>query len=487
MTSIIPRHRRPLYGLGLIVIFAVMGGCAVDPGPAFQGASALAHDHTGYQVTWNQNTDDDRQAAAAVRQLLSHDLTTASAVQIALLNNPGLQATFENIGIAQADLVQAGLLRNPQFAASWRFPDRAPSQTDAEYSISQNFLDLLIIPLRKKVAAADLQRTQASVAHAVVTLVAAVKEACYRVQAQQQLISRLELIVDMNHTAAQLATRQHAAGTINDLTLANHEIIYSQSQLDLTQAHMALTADREKLTRLLGLWGPDAAWKMTADLPAIPEHEIPLDHLESLAIRQRLDFAAQRQSVEALGHALGLSEDFRYLATVTVGVSTEHSSDGQNVTGPTLDLELPIFDQGQARIARLQGQYRQARRELIQMAIDIRSDVRETRDRVVAERDLARFYGRTLLPQRIKILQLTQLQYNGMLMGVYDLILAKQNEMTTEYAYIQAWRDYWISRAQLESAVGGRLPAPAPATAPATLPTASPAPMDHSMHMNGDH
>jgi cobalt-zinc-cadmium efflux system outer membrane protein len=449
-------------------------GCATVPKNAgFSDVQKLVADRIGEPVQWNGNTVDDQTVQADVDHMLTQDLTVDQTVQIALLNNRHLQATFEDLGISQAELVQAGLLKNPVFSGSWRFPNRPPSHTDAEYAVSEDFLDLLVLPLRKHVAAQAFEDTKKSVAEKVLGFAVDTKTAYFTLQAREQLLTRLRLIVDLNQTAAELAKRQHEAGTLNELGAMSQQAIYDQSRADLAQTEAQLTTDREHLNRLLGLWGNQTQWKIAAQLPPIPAQEIPLDHLESLAIRQRLDLAASRAQVAAFAQFVGVTETYRYFASVDVGVDTEKSPDGQNVTGPTLDLQLPIFDQGQAQVAKVQAQFRQVQRRFEAMAVDARSEVREARDRMMANRSLAEYY-KVLLPERMRILNLTMQQYNGMLKGPYDLLLAKQNEVATEQSYIDAWRDYWIARIELERAVGGRLP---PVQSAATQP-GPPAPND---------
>ncbi len=442
----------------VLIVAALSGGCATAPKKAgFGNVRNVVEDRTGHVIQWRGNTADDAAVDAAVASMLANELTVDQAVQIALVNNRRLQATFEDLGIAQADLVQAGLLKNPVFFASWRFPDRAPSGTNSEYSVTQDFLDLIILPLRKKVASQQFESTKLAVANDVLQLTADVKTAYYTLQARQQLLTRLQLIVELSETAAELAQRQHEAGTLSDLNFTSQKAIYDQSKVDVAQTEAQLAADREHLNRLLGLWGEQTAWKIPDHLPDLPLLEIPVEHLESLAIRQRLDLAATRAQLETLAQVLAVTKGYRYFTSIEVGVDTERDPGGQHVTGPQLSLQIPIFDQGNAQIAKVEAQFRQLQGRFQATAIDARSEVREARDRLLAERSLAQYY-KVLLEERIRILNLTLQQYNGMLKGPYDLLLAKQNEVSTEQAYIDTWRDYWITRAQLERAVGGRLP-----------------------------
>src|SRR5688572_31413757 len=100
-----------------VAILAFLSGCARVPREAgFSDVRKTVEQRTGQQVHWNQGSEADQRAAQSVRELLAAELTADAAVQIALLNNQSLQATYEDLGIAQAELVEAGLLRNPIFS-----------------------------------------------------------------------------------------------------------------------------------------------------------------------------------------------------------------------------------------------------------------------------------------------------------------------------------------------------------------------------------
>jgi cobalt-zinc-cadmium efflux system outer membrane protein len=292
----------------------------------------------------------------------------------------------------------------------------------------------------------------------VLKLAAEVKIAFYTAQGRRQLLDRLRVVSETNETAAEFTKRLHDAGNTSDLELANQQGSYEQSHLEVAQTELQVRRDRERLNRLLGVWGTDTNWTIGDHLPELPESDSSFRHLESRAIAQRLDLQAARMRLDLIGESLAVRTRTRYLpAEIKLGVDTERDPDRQRVTGPTLDLELPIFNQGQGEIAKLSAQYRQAQREMEAMAVNIRSEVREARDQLVAARDLASYIGKRLLPTQQQALNLTLQQYNYMLKGPYDLLLAKQNEVAAERSYIEAWRDYWIARAELERAVGGSL------------------------------
>ena len=445
-----------------LMYIVVLNGCASVPKEAgFPDVQKLIEQRIGQRVHWNQGTPEDTAVTDTIQSILKQELTLDAAIQIALLNNRTLQATYEELGIAQADVVQAGLLRNPTFLANFRFMDIAIDGhrgINTEFSVDQNFLDLLMLPLREKVAAAQFEQTKLRVGNAVLNLASEVRSAYYTLQADVQTLEIRRTVAQATEAAAGLASRQHEAGTLKQLDLANQQGFNYQAKLDMARTDIQIIANRERLNRLMGLWGADTTWKLPCRLPELPETEIPLEHLESLAMSQRLDLAAARQETQGVAHALSLTRKFRYVSVLDVGVDTEHDApDRVNLTGPHLTIELPIFDQRQATIARLEAQLRQNQQQLSSLAIGIRSEVREVRDRLLAARNVVKYYHDVVLPLRHLIVDESQLYYNGMLIVVYDLLFAKQNQINAGLEYVEALRDYWIARSDLEHVVGGRL------------------------------
>jgi cobalt-zinc-cadmium efflux system outer membrane protein len=288
-------------------------------------------------------------------------------------------------------------------------------------------------------------------------LVAEVKEAVYMLQADEALLAQRKTIVEVNAGAIDLAKRQHSAGNLTDLALAGQQAAYDSARLEASKVENMQREDREKLNRLLSLWGPDIAWTLAGGLPSLPEGDISLRGLESLAVAQRLDLAAAHAELSGVVRALGLTKSYRYIGALEFGVNSEREPEGERITGPTLRLEIPLFNQGQARVAKGEAELRQAERRLEGLTIDIRSDVRALHDKLASLRETARFYQEEIVPNRRAMTADTQLRYNGMLVGNYELFDARTEQIESEQKSIETLRDYWITRAQLERAVGGNL------------------------------
>lgn len=440
---------------------AFASGCAsTSARPAFAEVARTVSVHTGHAVRWNQGSEEDRQVEHAIDDLLKRDLTADAAVQVALLSNPALQAEFEELAISQADLVQAGLLRNPVFSigrTAWEGEHLAPNLFA---SLELDFLDLLTMPFRKRVAATELEATKLEVGYSVLELAAKVRAAYYTVQAAEQMLALRRMVEDAATASAELATQQHGAGNMSDLALNAELALAAQATLDRERAAGEAAVVRETLNKHLGLWGRRTAWKIADKLPELPKDELALDRLESIAIAQRLDLAAARRSIQAMKYGLSLAKGTRWTGTVNVSVEAGRLRNTKRLSfGPSVALEIPLFDQRQAQIAKLEAYERQAENRLRSLAIDVRSDVRSSRARVSTARAVVEQYGKVLVPLRENVVRFSQQQYDAMLLGVYQLLQAKQTEVDTYREYIEALRDYWIARSELEQVIGGRLDA----------------------------
>jgi cobalt-zinc-cadmium efflux system outer membrane protein len=434
----------------------IAGGCvAAKPKAAFADLDQMVAERTGNALHSERGTATNTEVA----QLLQTNLTVQSAVTIALLNNRWLAASFEEIGISQADVAQASRLHNIQLAGSWRIPNRPPSIVDTEYSASADFLDLLTMPARKKIAARNLEQKKLEVADKVLQLAADTEAQFYKVQAQMEWVKQLRVVIEADEAAADFAHKQYDAGDINELTMNEQLVAETQAQLEMIRAGAKIKLEHERLNRLLGLRAEEINWSIAGELPQLPENELPLEDLESLAVKQRWDLAARRGAAESFAAALRLKSRTRFVPGVNVGVDTEQTPDGQRVTGPTLELELPLFDQGQPALARIAAQFAQAKDRYAAAELDARSEVREAQAALAAARQAVEFSQKQLLPLRQKILRETLLHYNAMQRNSYELLLAKEQEQMTEQSGVEALRDYWLARVELERAVGGRLTA----------------------------
>lgn len=445
---------------GRILLTAlVLGGCAsTSPKDAFRDVAQKAEQQSGRRVMWDQGGDDDAKVKEAIGKLLASELSVDAAVQVALLNNPTLIATYEELSIAQADLVQAGLLKNPAFTVGRTAWDAEHIDPNLFVSVEQDILDLLMLPARKRIAKSQLEQVKHRLLGEILDLAGRTRTAFFSLQAAQQTAAMRLEIVEASEAAMELATRQYEAGNLYEFDLANERAGFTQFQLGLAQSRVAVTQARADLAKLLGVWGPAMTFRVPERLAELPAQEVSLEHVESLAIGQRAELAAATQQRRTLHYALNLAKSSRWFGTVTVAAEVGRLRSGNIAIGPSATIEIPLFDQRQAAIARLEAMSRAAASTERAIAIDIRADVNAVRARLVAARRTVEFYRDTILPTRRNLTRLAQVQYDAMLLGVYQLLQIRQQEVGAMAEYLDALRDYWTARSDLERAVGGRLP-----------------------------
>ncbi len=278
-------------------------------------------------------------------------------------------------------MLEAVTVPNPTVDFEVQFPVAGAVNNRYAWLVAQEFVQILMIPLKKRISEEALEAAELRVAAEVLDLVADVKKAYFLIQGDQQLLGRLEIIQETNATALDLAQKQFKAGNITELALLQMQSSYSEGRLEVAEAETNLEEHREEFTQLLGLWGAQTSWEIDGDLPRPRAEDFSAKHLESLAVSQRLDLRAAHRELTSLVSALGLTKTFSWVPVLEFGFSGERDIDEVHPLnmGPSFRLELPIFNQGQSRVARGQAELRRASAKFEALAVDIRSDVRKFR------------------------------------------------------------------------------------------------------------
>lgn len=424
-------------------------GCASVPRDAGVSEVQRRIEEQGLKIAWTPDQPIEAPDDAKLQPLLEGELTVDRAVEIALARNRDLLAAMEELGVARADLIAASTVRNPVFDGEIRFPGRP-----WEIGITQTLIDLFQLRNRRALGQAEFEAARLRVSGAVIGFAAEVRADYYTLQAAQQALTQQRTIAEAAQASAELALRQHDAGNISDLDLENEQAIYEQAKLDLARAELDEIQARE---RLLADLGAMSTLPLTLPPQALPSEgndpEPSAEELET-ALANRLDLSLARAEIEAARRALPLarSETWDELA---VGAVHEHEAEGEDTTGPSLELPIPIFDRGRAGRTRAAANLRQAEQRLHALTVTARSEARAARERLLEARARAEYLRDMVVPRRQRILQLTQLEYNAMLRGVYDLIRARQGLADALREQVMAVRDYWLARTGLETAMSG--------------------------------
>lgn len=424
-------------------------------------AARIRHD-----VRWYEH-DSESRAQARTRELLAKRLDVEAAVQVALLNNQGLQASFEELGMARGRLVQALSLPNPTVEGSIRY--RGSDDPELEVGGMIDLTELLLLPWRDGSASAGLDAAKLEVAGRVIDLAYAVRLAFFEYQAALQTLELRGEVLSALRASFAAAEALHEAGNITELSFANERALYEEARLSHASAEASLEGKRNELGVLMGVWAADAKFEAEPRLAEPQPVDATLEGLERRALEKSLELAAIRARYRAAAKAANFANVRGFLPELEAGVSAERDEEGWGV-GPAASLELPLFYQGQGEVATAQAQARAERRRHSEAAVQIRAAARSLAVRLRTSADSVKYYREVLLPLREQIVAGTLLQFNAMSVGVFQLLQAKRAQVQTAEAYVSVLRDYWTARAGAEQLLAGRLPAGVTGFAGAEVP-----------------
>ena len=469
--SLLPMRRGKL----LVATVGILGlaGCATfsDDG-GFGRVEQTTRERLDKDVKWARSDAERTTLQTRVGELLAKPLTADDAIQLALYNNRGLQAAFFDLGISEAELVQAGRLPNPHFSMLRASkPENGIREFKIEQALTFNIFALITMPLAVEVEKRKFAQAQQLAVVDVARLAAETRQAYYTALAAEESVRYLRKIRQAAEAGAELARRMAQVGNFSKLRQAREQAFYADAALNLARSEQSAIAARERLARILGL--PDRnAIRLPERLPDLPKTVDELPGVEQAALVQRLDLQAIRLETEALAKNLGLSKATRFINVLEVGPARvlEGARDSGYKKGYEISFELPIFDWGGSKVAKAESIYMQAVERAGESAINARSEVREAYHAYRTNYDIARHFRDEVVPLNKRISEENMLRYNGMLIGVFDLLADARTQIGSVNSYIETLRDFWIARGDLEMAMIGKpsLNASARATIAAT-------------------
>jgi outer membrane protein TolC len=438
----------------LLAAAATLTGCAgfsADGGlgPAQQAAQQRL---ANKELVWARGDAERDRIETRVAELLRAPLSADAAVQIALLNHRGLQADFHELGISEAELVQASRLPNPGFSFG-KF--KAGDEREIERSFHFSLARVIAMPWLRDAARLRFEATQGAVARRVLEHGAAARKAWVQAVAAQTSVRYAQQVMRAAEASAELARRMAQVGNFSTLQRSREQAFYADAALGMARAEQAERSARERLTRALGLWGPQTAFMLPERLPDLPAQAKDLPEVERTALAERLDVQGARLAAQESAAQLGLARTSRFTDGLELGVQHNSSNEAPTKRGWELGFELPIFDGG-ARATQAEHEQRQALLRAEQAAIDARSEVREAYGVYRTAYDIAKHHRDEIVPLRKKILDENVLRYNGMLIGVFDLLADARLQIMSVNAAIDAQRDFWLAEADLDMALIGK-------------------------------
>ena len=453
-----PMHvRRAMPILSAVAGALLLSGCAAfSPDAGMSVVADVAQQTIKKDVVAIRSAEDAEWANNAVRRLLRRGLTVDSAVQIALLNNRGLQAAYNELAIAEADLVQDSLPPNPTFSITRIAGDGA---LEIERQIVGDILALATLPFRSEIARQRFQAAQLRAAEETLRLAAEVRRAYYRALAANELVGLFTEAKSTAEATAQLALKLGQTGAMNKLDQAREQAFYAETAAELATLRQEATSSRERLVRLLGLWDGDLGFHLPGKLPILPARPLSLPFIEVDAVTHRLDLQIARIELAALAKSLALTNATRFITVLDAAGIDRKTRDPDGTPfrerGFDVQFQIPIFDGGEVRVRRALETYNEAFNLVTEKAVNVRSEAREAYRVYRSSYDIAGHYQREVLPLRKIISDEMQLRFSSMQVDIFTVLQEARQRLVAMRAAIEAKREFWLAKAELQTAVNG--------------------------------
>jgi outer membrane protein TolC len=442
------------FAAAVLAAFALIGCTTFSADGGFDPVSNQTRAYLGKEVHWPRSEEERAKGDAQVAALLTHAISSEDAVQIALLNNHALQASFEQLGISEADLVQSGRLPNPRFTLRHA---GVAAEYDIEETLSFNVLSLFTTPYAHEIEKRRFAQVQSAVVIAVVQLANDTRQAYFAAVAAHESVHYLEQVKTAAEASAELASRMVVAGNWNLLDHASEQSFNSDASLRLTRANLLEVSAREKLQRIMGLSGGQPPLQLADRLPDLPQNIQALPDVEQIILQNRIDLRLKRLQLDELARTLRLDKATRFVNVLDVGPTRvlQGAASQPYERGYEVALEIPLFDGGGARVKRAAAVYSQAADRFTQAAIDARSQIRVAYAAYRSNFDIARRQRDDVMPTRRLIVEQNLLRYNASLISVFDLLADARSQIEGVNDYIQSVRDFWMAKSALDTALLG--------------------------------
>jgi outer membrane protein TolC len=446
-------HARHLVAAAAALLLA---GCAsFSPDGGFGPVGEMTKARTGQTPAYQRTPQDSDAAQQRVAELLRTPLTADGAVEIALLNNRGLQARFGELGIRDADRVRAGRLRNPSFSFGRL---SGGGNVEIDRAVLFDVLGLLTLPATARWEREGLAQAQLQAAADAVGVATEARRAFFSAVAAQELVRYFGQVQDAADASSELAQRMLAAGNFSKLAQMREQAFHADATAQLARARQQAVVERERLTRLLGLSGAQLGFTLPERLPDLPAEPLAPQNAEQTAMDTRLDVLMAKRSAASAAQSLGLTRATRVVNVLNAGYQNKSQTDAPRQNGYVVELELPLFDFGTTRVARAEAVYMQAVHRAADVGLNAQSEVRASYAAYLSTYTLARHYRDEVVPLRKRISDENLLRYNGMLISVFELLADAREQVTSVTAYVEALRDHWIAQTDLQAALAGATP-----------------------------
>ncbi len=433
---------------------------------AFGKVSSETSKAIGKQTVWVQTQAEAERTAKRVHAL-SHKktITADTAVQIALLNNKGLQAAYAEVGLSAAEVWQESLPENPVVGVGL-FGIAAPGLgllRSIEGTFATNLLDAKTRKARVALADKQYKKAQLNAVNETLALAAETREAWIEAVAAFEMANNLKQASAASDASSELANSLGLAGSLDKGSQAREHAFNAEMAAKTAKARLQAAGAKEKLTRLMGLWGTEVVYYVPNALPQVPGSVRRRPSIETDALKNRFDLKVAQLGLAASAQAFGMTDATRYVTDLELIAGFEYEREEgegggtERSTTPQVELEfsIPIYDTGEARLRKAELTYLRDANVVAELAVNIRSQARSAEAAYHGRHQIARHYYDNVIPLREVVDNAALLSNNGMITSTFELLEDTRETLESHLDAAEAKRDFWLAEANLQAAIYG--------------------------------
>ena len=419
--------------------------------------------------------------SAPVPVITDKTLDLPSAIQMLLSQSPQVRMELAQLGIADAQRVQAELISNPHLSIGALKPEDG-GRWQLDVGLSQPLLELFTRPLRRQMAEENLLSVQLHLQARLQQLISRAGDAYFAAIAARQHLQVQQQMLDATLARQQLAKSLYHAGNMSE-----DSFLYYDNELRRVQQQVKKRERnaQEKYFELLNMLGMESHHTITLpdQLPALPTEKFSHTDLVKQAQNDRLDIKITTQQLVQLESRRALIREEKGWRDMSVGINAEREFDGATNVGPELEFALPIFNRNQGKLAAIDAQTIKLQAQIAQTLLDVDTEIALALNQMRSAREQLDLISASLLVAERRV-ALSNRETNFMLGSPFELLNSKRQEIQLAHEYTNELANYWQARSQLELAIGRALPTPAPAVDHSKIDHSK---MDHSKMKHGDH
>jgi cobalt-zinc-cadmium efflux system outer membrane protein len=332
----------------------------------------------------------------------------------------------------------------------------ADGGTSIGASLVQNFAAILSTGRRKEAANAELERSVLELSDAAISTAARARTLHAAVALADQAAAFAEENASLVQRSLDLTQRRMDAGEASRLDLNRVRVLLRQAQVEASQLRAAADTTRRELLLQMGVPERDATFAVIPQPPSsgsIPEESVVIE----LASSQRLDVAAAIASADAAASRAGIAEKSRF--DVHAGADYERDEDGRDTLGPSVEIPIPIFDTGDARIAAARAEARALSHRAQAARQQAIGEARSAWIRARADEEASAAFATEIVQLADENLELARRAYDAGEEDLTVLLETQRSRIAAKLELLKLRERAVRSRIELERAVGGSLPA----------------------------